>query len=455
MKRTIICAALAGLLAMSGQAFAVIGAIDVVPAATILIPKFVVEVGDACTTNRGLTTLFAVGNASAAPTVAHVTLWTDLSIPSLDFDIYLTGFDIQTVNLRDVFCRADLPQTGVTVVPSGPKSLANATLSCPNSQFAGAPNFNFLNHLVAWHTGNQSPVTGDCAGSGQTGDDVVIGYITIDNASVCSQLFPSDAGYFGDGGTGTANNNNVLFSDYFYVDDVNDFAQGFSSVHIEARGSVANGFWNPAIDHTYYGRYVATSAIDNREPLPTVWGTRYALGGAFDGTHLGVWREADDNDAAFNCNDTTPGVFPLTLIQDGQNSPNQPPFPVLNKTNGNLSNGSMCFDENENVVLLVPGPSGDPGVLPPYNINYETTWVTVGGPQIPTPFNFGWVMLNLRHTAIEYAHTPHGGAADDLAQAWVTTVFQAAGRFSAGWDGVQLDNIFLTPLGSHAVVGGN
>ena len=56
-------------------------------------------------------TLFSVNNASAAPTVAHVTLWTDFTIPTLDFDIFLTGYDVQTVNLRDLFVNGDVPVT--------------------------------------------------------------------------------------------------------------------------------------------------------------------------------------------------------------------------------------------------------------------------------------------------------------------------------------------------------
>ena len=36
-----------------------------------------------------LSTVFRIGNVSATATLAHVTLWTDLGIPTLDFDVYL------------------------------------------------------------------------------------------------------------------------------------------------------------------------------------------------------------------------------------------------------------------------------------------------------------------------------------------------------------------------------
>ena len=48
-------------------------AIDVVPAATLLLPYFEVDLANP----DGVTTLFSVNNASAAPQLAHVTFWTD------------------------------------------------------------------------------------------------------------------------------------------------------------------------------------------------------------------------------------------------------------------------------------------------------------------------------------------------------------------------------------------
>jgi hypothetical protein len=53
------------------------------------------------------------------------------------------------------------------------------------------------------------------------------------------------------------------------------------------------------------------------------------------------------------------------------------------------------------------------------------------------PNEFGWLYLNLNHTI---AGDPFPG----VAQAWVTTTMDAEGRFSVGFDAIQLDNATAT-----------
>src|SRR5436305_2574227 len=72
--------------------------IGVAPAATLLLPYFEVDTTSARTT----TTLFTITNVSRFSQIAHVTLWTDRSFPVLDFNIFLTGYDVQGINLFDV-----------------------------------------------------------------------------------------------------------------------------------------------------------------------------------------------------------------------------------------------------------------------------------------------------------------------------------------------------------------
>src|SRR5215210_2076623 len=104
MKKTALSLALLALLAFSGPAVAEIGTIDDVPAATLLLPYFECELGPTLVpTPGGVTTLFSINNASATAVLAHVTVWTDESIPTLDFDVYLTGYDVQTINDCDIF----------------------------------------------------------------------------------------------------------------------------------------------------------------------------------------------------------------------------------------------------------------------------------------------------------------------------------------------------------------
>ena len=96
MKRAIVLVALAALVFTATPSRAVIGTIDDVPASTLLLPYFEVDLEH----SSGVNTLFSINNASASAAVAHVTVWTDWSFPTLDFDVYLTGFDVQTINLR-------------------------------------------------------------------------------------------------------------------------------------------------------------------------------------------------------------------------------------------------------------------------------------------------------------------------------------------------------------------
>ncbi len=106
MKKLVLCLALVSLVALGGQASAVIGTVDDVPAATLLLPYFEVDLAN----TNGLTTLFSVNNASATAVLAHVVVWSDLSVPVLDFNIYLTGYDVQTVSVRDIF-NGTVPRT--------------------------------------------------------------------------------------------------------------------------------------------------------------------------------------------------------------------------------------------------------------------------------------------------------------------------------------------------------
>src|SRR6266576_1753161 len=87
--------------------------IGTAPAATLLLPYFEVDVNP---TVQGQTTLFTITNVTRFPQIAHVTLWTDWAFPVLTFNLFLTGYDVQAINLYDVIVR------GVIAPPSGTTS---------------------------------------------------------------------------------------------------------------------------------------------------------------------------------------------------------------------------------------------------------------------------------------------------------------------------------------------
>jgi len=414
MKKTALCLALLGLLALGGQAVAVICTIDAVPAATLLLPYFEVDLNNP----NGLTTLFSVNNASATAVLAHVVVYSDLSVPVLDFNIYLTGYDVQTINLRDILVNGNLPQTASAgqdptdkISPKGPKSQDINFASCTGQLPPPPLPPSFLQHLALSLTGKGSPLFGGLCSGRNLGDNIARGYITVDTVNNCTLRLPSDINYF----TQDITFQNVLWGDYFYVNAAQNFANGDTLVHVEA--SLTTPATTTAGRYTFYGRYVAWNAIDHREPLATTFAGRYALGGTFTGgTSFVVWRDSKTNQVAFTCPATTgrPSWFPL-----GQE-------------------GIDIFDETEQVNTPQTFPfSPQPpqqGIIP---FPAEAQRTQINGADFPVPFNFGWLYLDLNTTISGNPNPPFDPAA---AQAWATVNMDSNGHFSVGFSAIQLDS---------------
>jgi len=416
MRRLVLALLAFGVLAGGRPATAVICAVDDVPAATLLLPYFEVDLGN----EWGNTTFFSINNASATAVLAHVVVWSDLSVPVFDFNVYLTGYDVQSFNLRDVIERGILPQTASagqdphdTISPKGAFSQDVNFASCatilPPPAVLSA---DFLAHLQASLTGKFSSILGGCAGL-DLGDHVARGYVTVDTVSNCTLRFPGDAGYFVSGGQGDATDQNVLWGDYFYLNEGQKSAQGETLVHVEA--DPGNPQTSAPGQYTFYGRYVGWSAADNREPLATNFAVRFLSGGAFNGgTDLLVWRDSKVKQGAFQCG-TTPAWYPLGQEQ------------------------IVIFDEQEHPLTPTTFPfSPQPpnaGVIP---FPAEAQRTHVGGAAFPVTFDFGWLYLDL-NTAVAAAgaNPPEDAGAD---QAWVTAVMTENGRFSVGFDALHLDS---------------
>jgi hypothetical protein len=419
MARVTSCLLLVGLLALVAPASAVICTIDDVPAATLLLPYFEVDLNDP----NGLTTLFSINNASATAVLTHVVIWSDLSVPVLDFNVYLTGYDVQSINLRDIIVNGNLPQTasagqdpGDTISPHGIFSQDINFASCSGQ--LPPPNIGtlFTSHLQASLTGLPSAIlNGLCAGQA-LGDNIARGYITVDTVSNCTLRFPGDVGYFGAGGTGDATNQNVIWGDYAIVNVAQSFAEGGDLVMIEADAR------NPATAtsgrYTFYGRYDGFTAVDNREPLATDFAVRYLNGGVFSGgTSFLVWRDSKVAQQAFTC--------PASLGV-------RPPWYPLGQEE------VLLFDEQEHPSLpsIVPVSPVPRTVLVPFPA--ETQRVRVGGAALPSPFSFGWAFLNLNTTVAAAPGLPPVDPAS--AQAFVTAVLEASGKFAVGNEAIRLDS---------------
>lgn len=434
VRKVVLCLAFGAAILSAGASHALIGTIDDVPAATLLLPYFEVDLDHA----DGVNTLMSINNASATAILAHVVVWTDLSVHVLDFNVYLTGYDVVTMSLRDLLVNRNAPRTA-SAGQDPTDTISHHGLFSQDINFASCTGILPLpqlpvplqEHVNNSLTGQPTTFFGGpvCAGR-NLGDRIARGYITVDTVNNCTLRFPGDAGYFSPGGTGDVTNQNVMWGDYFYVNPGQNFAQGETLVHIEAApgigtsgvsGSYPQG--NPETtvpgQYTFYGRYVTWTAADNREPLSTNFATRYVNGGGFTGgTSLLCWRDSKVSQSYFTC-PVVPGVRPVW-------------YPLGQE-------GVVIFDEAENPVVQQGSPfSPPPQQIGPLPCPAETQRTLVGGANLPVPFSFGWLYLNLNTTVTPAGPNPPEDPA--AAQAWVTTVMDASGRFSVGFDAIQLDS---------------
>jgi hypothetical protein len=374
------------------------------PAATLLIPYFEVNLDDPA----GATTLVSINNASSKAALARVVLWTDWGVPTLAFDLYLTGFDVQTLNVRDLFT-GTLPRTGASVSPNGKLSVSASDF--PGCGAAGGPQVVPLKSqptvlaatdrqiLRAAHTGKPVATgqTTTCLGSVRPGG-LAVGYITVDTVNRCTPVSvgstantPADPKYFAARGTGLASDNNVLWGDVIFLDRKGGRVNSQTAVHIVAD---ADAFGKG--DYTFYGRYVDFEGRDDRAPLSSLYYARYMQGGAFGSTELVVWRDNRTKEAKGGDCAKGPSWAPLGEYQ------------------------LVTFDEQEN-----PSEVANSNAFP-----VATQKVKLGGPSIPVANQFGWVMLDLWHGDGEHA------------QGWVGVVMSnAQGRYSVGQEALRADDL--------------
>lgn len=357
------------------------------PAATLLLPYFEVDLRD----SDGMTTSFTVDNTLPFSVLARVTLWSDLGVPVFNFNVYLTGYDVQAINLRDVLA-GRLPQTASTgqdpndtISPKGPWSQDINYASCAPLNIAPqAPSVAFLpplslpasiqKHLVAALTGQPSGLWQNQCASLPHGDHIARGYVTVDTANNCTRRTPDDPNYF-NSGFGDLTNQNYLTGEAFYIDPEKQVARSEKLVHVHADGQ--NPLTSTLGNYTFYGRNVGFTAADNRQPLATNYAARFlrrARGNGEDlftgGASLVVWRDPKVPQPPFACG-TTPSWYPLA------------------------QESITAFDEQEH-------PQSIPSAVLPFPA--ATQQVKIGGAQLPVSFDSGWLWLDLK-----YQRTRHCG----------------------------------------------
>jgi len=388
--------------------------ISVQPAATLLLPYFEVDLEDAA----GETTLFTITNTSNLDQIAHVTLWTDYSFPVIDFNIYLTGYDVQAINLFDIISRGVIAPTAGTGTAVSPKrgafSDANGALSLTAcDRLPGPLDPAYIERMQDAFTLGSVEDLGILEGCDEVGNvhDNAVGYATIDTADLCSTSLPTDAGYF----TSEIRFDNVLIGDYQQVNSANDFAQGNPMVHIRAipEGGEPGSAAIVNFDRTFYSRFIAgigaADVIDRRQPLPSVFAARWIQGGASGfATSYKIWREGDTANGNRTCGTWDDNVTNVAEL--------------------------VRFDEAENAVGDVPVSRVSPPITTEFTLP-ETSLTSVADasiyPQLTNGAVGGWMYLNLDNSTTD---------APLASQNWVVVSMRAEGRYSVDFDAAHLAN---------------
>lgn len=396
--------------------------ISLLPAATLLLPYFEVS-----PVQGEQTTIVTVTNTGALPQAARVTLWTDFGYPVISFSVYLTGYDVQSLDLHDVIFRGRIAPdagTGSDRSAVGELSRRNPTTPFDNPQLVESscaqlvvqlPSAFMVRMGEAFRLG-RFPALGSipaCAEIGGVHGNAV-GYATIDVTTVCSNSLPIDPEYF----AAELGYDNVLMGDYVQVDGANDYAQASPMVHIRAipEGGNPRTTRPTNFTRTFYSHLQTAGrrTLDARQPLPSVFAARWIQGteSGFD-THYKIWREVDTPPNA-ECSDYTNNAF--TRVAE-----------------------VVRFDEEENPETALSVPIFQPVVEGPALAATERIGFDRGDVLPPNSTNApgGWVYFNLDSGE-------HGDAAS---QNWVVVSMRAAGRYSADMDALALGNGCSAPAG--------
>ena len=388
--------------------------IAILPAATLLLPYFEVDIGDAA----NQTTLLTVTNVVNVAQIARVTLWTDRSFPVMSFNLYLTGYDSESISLYDIIANGiigyGLPM-GSSKSPVGDYSDPNAEHDAACADLPVRIPADFVRRMQDAFTLGRSST---CTTIGSIGSihANAVGYLTVDVVGNCSSNIPTDPEYF----TTDIRYDNVLIGDYQQVSVREKHAQVNPMVHIRAipeGGTPSSRAADPAnygnrFSQTFYGRYQSESrpSSDARQPLPSRFAVRWINGGfAAMGTSFKIWRQS-----------TTGSMTCDALEKNGQM----------------LVGDSVAFDSRENAEGLVPDDCSVTTCFPAPTPTLPATSLAAidnleAFPQsiISTTIN-GWVYLNL----------DDGDVANGAHQSWVTVSMRASGDFSGDMDGAALGN---------------
>lgn len=455
------------LVVASAPAVANFCAYDAAPAASLLFPFVAIDYAEE--SQSGINTIISITNLSHRAHLTKVTIWTDYGFPVIAFTVALTGYDVQTIDIREILVRGRLPVTKVEAHSAWEGEEADGPVSSrgsspvewidnllpmpePTSVFDrcdvtsdGYPGLyatpippSFLDLFrtflsvsqqvdrmysdsctLPYETEADPPGTGSWfIQRGETGPAWM--YITVDLVETCDRLMPTDPAYWGP----TAEEaiiafDNALTGDVYWLSNAG--AAAGKAVHLEADGN-----FRRAVSKTSSGTpisfYHALTTLnglpaDAREPLPTAWALRY--------TELAM---NPDNPARIRLwKGSTVRDQPLDL----EVHPN-PDQPEQLRASNCYAYTYYAWDEDENVVST-GGCWGDP---PPSQNMFPLRTQEVSVEQLRIAGYRGWLLFVWPSSNYpEFADSP-----PDYFQTWMGMAEDPWGTHATFTDGTPVAN---------------
>ncbi len=443
MKKVIILGLAMALV--GGVAYANFCARDAVPAATLLFPYVVVDVDSTGAPDpAGYTTITGIVNVSRPAIIVHFTAWDATSVPRVDFDEILSGYDVLQINWRDFLNgRFDLFDTSATAftatIPKtfdpfewGPdgrgQPTTGATLTTPQNrnaitttQCTTVPPYgnrsdlastirSLLNGVLVAYTHDGCAASGRSLRKTAFASDLtaapIFFYVTADVVLTCNLNFPSDAAYW----SGTiAANTNVITGDVIYLKPpsltAGGYSESFPAVHVEAAASVSRTAVYP-----FYGE--KTTAETRREPLATAFAFRYANdpSGAGVTSNVFLWKNFAEVPAAGHISDC--GSYMYYAWDMDERSLSTTTQPISGITTSGLDPNQFPF-ETQKVPLTttyfdLPDTYGWMLVILPPSYVFSAGWIdptddsatlnTTGTVAVPK-FYMGWAATQIIYGA--------------------------------------------------------
>lgn len=421
MKKVLVVALVVGTLALGSVAYANFCARDTVPSASLLVPYAAVS---ANLDPNGQTTIFTITNVSRDAQIVHITLWTMFSEHVLDFDVILTGYDVISINFRDILAgkfnllgtrpvsasksdnfiaKLQLPAFGYVpyeLGPDGRGAVTGTTLPSPQDRnvFAGSTacqkfpydDFSVLAPEVfqcfrdkiirplSLHKSANRHTSPNALNTwlkpANVNLDMLQFYVTAEVVRDCNLLFPAEAAYWSQE---YPTFSNVLIGDVIWLNTAANYSEAMPAVHIERDRQ-----WSGWGYYDRYSRQLTPPVPSYYEPLATALAVRYA-DLADVKTSLLFWKSRID----------FLGMTAATNRCDGYTWIN---LGSINETDGYVYY-SWDMDELPGseipqgcVISPCPAPPGPFNVLP-----FETQRVPITSANFNLPGSMGWMLFVL------------------------------------------------------------